>query len=253
MPYTPLPPIRPQFFNNGAPLAGGYVAFFYPGTSEYKNVYGSRDAIVPLANPVHLDSAGRASIWLNGFYDVKVYDGVNADPDHGDYGTLLFSESNISSADASVSATTVSILDKSTASKVTSDTDETDLHSTTIQANSLGISSVYQGGGLRITAFGGKTGDNGTKAIKLYFGSTSFDVFPAANNTNDWKLEAIIINNNSESSQVVHWMFTDCSTITSNYELSSEDTTVPIELKMTGQCSSSSDSVTARVWMVEKI
>ena len=92
-----LPQIKPQFFDdNGSPLAGGYVAFYTPGTSNYKDVYGAQDSSTPLSNPVLLDSAGRAAIWIDGYYDVSVYDGVNADPDHGDYGTLLYTALNIS-------------------------------------------------------------------------------------------------------------------------------------------------------------
>jgi hypothetical protein len=103
---TLLPNLKPQFFNsNGQILTGGYVAFYSPGTNNYKNVFGTYSSTTPIANPVALDSAGMASIWLNGFYDVAVYDGVNADPTIGDYGTLLYTVSSISSVSEIPSAT----------------------------------------------------------------------------------------------------------------------------------------------------
>lgn len=92
-----LPWIRAQFFDDdGAPLAGGYVAFYEAGTTNYQDVYESYGATEAQSNPVALDSAGTASIWIDGTYDIAVYDGVNADPSNGDYGTLLYTRENIS-------------------------------------------------------------------------------------------------------------------------------------------------------------
>lgn len=69
-----MPLIKPQFFDdNGLPLSGGSVACFDPGTSDYKTIYTSQDGSVEQSNPCPLDSAGRAEIWLDGYYDIAVY------------------------------------------------------------------------------------------------------------------------------------------------------------------------------------
>ena len=84
-----LIPPKPQFFdNNGAPLAGGKACFYSPGTTTPKTVYSSSDGSTPLSNPVILDSAGRASIWLSGYYDMVLEDAL---------GNQIYSESNVSS------------------------------------------------------------------------------------------------------------------------------------------------------------
>jgi hypothetical protein len=53
---------------NGAPLAGGCVYFFTPGTSSSKDTYTSADQTVANSNPVQLDAAGRAVIYGSGVY-----------------------------------------------------------------------------------------------------------------------------------------------------------------------------------------
>lgn len=66
------------FDNSGDPLSGGKVYFFASGTSTAKDTYPTRDDAENLtnanANPVILDSAGRAEIWLTGQYKVRVDD-----------------------------------------------------------------------------------------------------------------------------------------------------------------------------------
>lgn len=56
---------RPQFFaNDGTPLAGGKVYFYAAGTTTPQDTYTDQGGGTPNANPVVLDSYGRASIWL---------------------------------------------------------------------------------------------------------------------------------------------------------------------------------------------
>lgn len=50
--------------NGGLPLAGGKVFAYQAGTLIPKNTFTDRGAGTPNANPVILDSAGRADIWL---------------------------------------------------------------------------------------------------------------------------------------------------------------------------------------------
>lgn len=55
-----------QFFDNdGAPLNGGLAYFYQAGTSTPQNTYSDSDLSVPNANPVVLDSAGRAVIYFS--------------------------------------------------------------------------------------------------------------------------------------------------------------------------------------------
>jgi len=54
------------FDNNGDPLAGGLVFTYFSGTSTKQTTYNGADSSTASANanPVVLDSAGRAAIWL---------------------------------------------------------------------------------------------------------------------------------------------------------------------------------------------
>ena len=85
-----------QFFDaNGIPLSGGSVYTCQPGTTctaashpSLKDTYsdstgasGSKNA-----NPIVLDSAGRANIWGTGFYKIAVYDAL---------GNLIKSNDNV--------------------------------------------------------------------------------------------------------------------------------------------------------------
>lgn len=64
-----------QFFdNNGNPLAGGLVYTYAAGTTTPKASYTDSAAGTPNANPVVLDSAGRANIWISGSYKIVVQD-----------------------------------------------------------------------------------------------------------------------------------------------------------------------------------
>lgn len=67
-----------QFFDaNGNPLAGGKVFTYIAGTTTPQASYTDSTATVANANPVILDSAGRAQIWLQGFYKITVTDSLN--------------------------------------------------------------------------------------------------------------------------------------------------------------------------------
>ncbi len=61
-----LPNGQQQFTdNNGAPLAGGSVYFYVPGTTTAKNTWQDPDLTSLNTNPVILNSAGRATIWVD--------------------------------------------------------------------------------------------------------------------------------------------------------------------------------------------
>lgn len=64
---------------NGAPVAGGCVYFYVPGTSTPKDTYNDPEATNANTNPVQLDAAGRAVIYGVGTYrQVVTEPGPNA-------------------------------------------------------------------------------------------------------------------------------------------------------------------------------
>jgi len=83
-----------QLFDNaGAPLAGGKVYFYEPGTSTAKDTYTDSTLGTANANPVVLDAYGRAPIWLSGSYKVVVKDSTDV---------TLYTEDNINPSVSSV-------------------------------------------------------------------------------------------------------------------------------------------------------
>lgn len=68
---------NPVYLDNaGQPLSGGFLAFYDTGTTTPKNTWSDKGLTVLNANPVQLDSAGRANteIWGSGSYRVRLYD-----------------------------------------------------------------------------------------------------------------------------------------------------------------------------------
>ena len=86
-----------EFAPSGAPLAGGklYTAqpttVAGPGQSFPKSTYTSADGQTANANPVILDAAGRANVWLNGAYSLALYDEDDI---------LIYSTDSVSGVDA---------------------------------------------------------------------------------------------------------------------------------------------------------
>jgi len=74
-----LPPAKTQLFDsNGNPLAGGKVDYYIPGTTTRKTTWQDAGQTVPNANPVILDSAGRALMLGDGAYRQVVKDRNNS-------------------------------------------------------------------------------------------------------------------------------------------------------------------------------
>lgn len=71
---TPLQAPYAQFFDsNGDPLSGGKVYTYIAGTTTPKATYTDAAGGTPAANPIILDSSGRAEIWITGTYRIDVY------------------------------------------------------------------------------------------------------------------------------------------------------------------------------------
>jgi len=79
MTASPLQAPYCQFFDsNGDPLSGGKVWTYTAGTTTPKNSYTTSSGLVANTNPVILDSAGRADIYLIGSYRIDVLTSTDA-------------------------------------------------------------------------------------------------------------------------------------------------------------------------------
>lgn len=64
-----------KFTNDlGQPLVGGQIYTFYAGTSTPQDTYTDALLTIPNTNPIRLDDAGSAEIFLKGSYRVRVFD-----------------------------------------------------------------------------------------------------------------------------------------------------------------------------------
>lgn len=60
-----MPPAKQQFFSaTGVPLAGGWVYTYAAGTTNALATFVNSGGVSQNLNPIHLDSAGQADIWL---------------------------------------------------------------------------------------------------------------------------------------------------------------------------------------------
>jgi hypothetical protein len=74
-----LIPPRIQFIDyNGEPLVNGKVYTYEAGTSTPKTSWKDQGEVTANTNPVILDDAGRAQIWIRGSYKIVVHDANDA-------------------------------------------------------------------------------------------------------------------------------------------------------------------------------
>lgn len=73
-----VPPLDQWLDQNGAPLAGGTIDTFTPGTTTRVPTYQDANQITANPNPVVLDASGRATVWGTGDFRfvVKKMDGT---------------------------------------------------------------------------------------------------------------------------------------------------------------------------------
>lgn len=73
-----LPPGKQCYLDNaGNPLVGGKLYTYGAGTSTPKNTFSDATGLVPLSNPVILDSRGEATIFWTGAYKVVLKDSLD--------------------------------------------------------------------------------------------------------------------------------------------------------------------------------
>lgn len=151
---------------------------------------------------------------------------------------------NITVSDEFLANIRGSALYKSVSNVVSSSTNETDLHRYTVAAAGLTNTSGAYTGGVWFEFWGTKTGSGGNKTIKLKWGSQTVVTLPVANDTNNWKIIGTITANNNISSQKIDYEYWDGTTHVREYTTGSQNNSVTIELKVTGQCVVGTDAVT---------
>lgn len=87
------------FDSNGDPLSGGLLYTYLAGTTTPQATYTSSTLATPNANPVVLDSAGRASVWLTPSANYRMVLKTSAD-------ATVTDDDNISDSPGNFSATT---------------------------------------------------------------------------------------------------------------------------------------------------
>ena len=72
---TPIPFVKARFFDRcGKPLAGGKVYTYEANTTTSKVTYKDPYGLTPNTNPIILDAAGEADIYLEGTYRIRITD-----------------------------------------------------------------------------------------------------------------------------------------------------------------------------------
>ena len=70
---TPIPFVKARFFDRcGKPLAGGKVYTYEANTTTPKVTYKDPYGLTPNTNPIILDAAGEADIYLDGTYRIRI-------------------------------------------------------------------------------------------------------------------------------------------------------------------------------------
>lgn len=103
------PPYLQFFDDNGDPLVGGKIYTYEAGTTTPKATYMDASGTIPATNPIVLDAAGRATIWVNGSYNIRVETSA---------GVLVKNTDNITAFSTAAAGagtfTTLSVTDSST-------------------------------------------------------------------------------------------------------------------------------------------
>ena len=72
---TPIPFVKARFFDRcGKPLTGGKVYTYGANTTTDKTTYKDPYGLTPNTNPIILDAAGEADIYLDGTYRIRITD-----------------------------------------------------------------------------------------------------------------------------------------------------------------------------------
>ncbi len=113
--------------------------------------------------------------------------------------------------------------------------------------DALSANNRLIGGGclsnLKITACGKKTGANGNKTIKLYWGSQVIGTIGPANNTHDWIIEAVVTITDTQTQHIFAKGQEGSSALFTTYTGGTQDTQKEVIVKVTGECADAGDTV----------
>jgi hypothetical protein len=86
-------PVMQFFGNDGNPLSGGYLYTYVAGRPGYtKTTYSDNSGLTQNTNPIILDSAGRANVWIDGYYSMELWTGDRT----SGTSTMVWSQDNVS-------------------------------------------------------------------------------------------------------------------------------------------------------------
>ena len=128
-----------------------------------------------------------------------------------------------------------------TDNSVTGTTNETDLATLSITADTIGAT-----GGLLIIASGDITNSgSGAKTIRLDLGATTLSTISRTGaNAQDWSFLVYLVNTATGAQRgMVIRSTTDANTVDTDFVVASEDTTGTLTLKVTGELANSADTI----------
>jgi len=141
----------------------------------------------------------------------------------------------------------ITLLSMDTSGYSTGGAGEEDMDPYTMPAGTMNDTNI-----IKIKAAGYKTGVAGNKTIKFYFGASSWTFHVAANDQNDWRLEAEIVNT-ATNAQRISWLGWNGITPLQGYETAAIDTTAAVIIKLTGNCVDGVDTINLAMFSVEMV
>jgi hypothetical protein len=124
----------------------------------------------------------------------------------------------------------------------------------TLQSSKIFADHLGSKGGIRVHAAGTKSGGSGDSTVQLEWGSTIMIFNAEATDTNDWSVEAIIVNT-ATGAQRITWRGWNGTTASSGYEAGTEDTTsdVTVRIRATTDGFAGGDRITQTMWLIEDL
>lgn len=135
-----------QFFdNNGDPLANGTVDVYQPGTTTRRDTYSDSTLSTPNANPVELDAAGRATIYLDPGLSYKI-----VVKDSG--GSTIYTQDNL--AGSAQAGQSMNQAGTTWTGRVTADTTQTPSVGASVNGHTVNATLTKAGSGTHAAFFG---------------------------------------------------------------------------------------------------
>ena len=170
---------------------------------------------------------------------------IKADATNTRIGTIT-RDGEISDASSSTAHSTTNLY-KSSATKVTAGTIETDLDSYTLKPRWMGT-----GGVIHVKASGVITGGTAAKTLTFYFGTKAEVIHASANDSGDWTADIYIVQEGARNAQRLDILAMYGTVILVNNGSSiGIDTKLATVIKFTAQVANVADSVSQRTMLIE--